>query len=72
MTPSEILQLNLNDSALDLLNAAIASHQVKVDNNNSSSNDNDSKKSDTFSKKKTANRDDKESSSPESISVQGK
>ncbi len=27
MTPSEILSLNLNDSALDLLNAAIASHQ---------------------------------------------
>lgn len=26
---SEILQLSLNDSALDLLNAAIASHQVK-------------------------------------------
>lgn len=72
MTPSEILQLNLNDSALDLLNAAIASHQVKVDNNNSSSNDNDSKKSDTSSKK-SAIRDDKEtSSSPESISVQGK
>lgn len=33
MTPSEILSLNLNDSALDLLNAAIASHhQVKPDN----------------------------------------
>lgn len=31
MTPSEILELNLNDSALDLLNAAIASHQVKLD-----------------------------------------
>ncbi|KAI7897364.1 uncharacterized protein EV154DRAFT_557672 [Mucor mucedo] len=27
MTPAEILELNLNDSALDLLNAAIASHQ---------------------------------------------
>ncbi|KAI8637652.1 hypothetical protein BD408DRAFT_436791 [Parasitella parasitica] len=35
MTPSDVLQLNLNDSALDLLNAAIASHQVKIDNNNS-------------------------------------
>lgn len=33
MTPSEILSLNLNDSALDLLNAAIASHhQAKPDN----------------------------------------
>ncbi|KAI9471921.1 MAG: hypothetical protein EXX96DRAFT_582213 [Benjaminiella poitrasii] len=31
MTPSEILQLNLNDSALELLNAAIVSHQVKID-----------------------------------------
>lgn len=29
---SEILQLSLNDSALDLLNAAIASHQVKNEN----------------------------------------
>ncbi|CEP10995.1 hypothetical protein [Parasitella parasitica] len=35
MAPSDVLQLNLNDSALDLLNAAIASHQVKVDNINS-------------------------------------
>ncbi|KAL9550066.1 hypothetical protein MBANPS3_004912 [Mucor bainieri] len=64
MTPSEILQLNLNDSALDLLNAAIASHQVKVDN------DNNSKKSDTSSKKNSASRDDREaSSSPEASSV---
>lgn len=31
MTPAEILDLNLNDSALDLLNAAIASHQVKLE-----------------------------------------
>lgn len=31
MTPSEILQLNLNDSSLDLLNAAIASHNVKLE-----------------------------------------
>lgn len=31
MTPSEILSLNLNDSSLDLLNAAIASHQVKLE-----------------------------------------
>lgn len=30
MTPAELLELNLNDSALDLLNAAIASHhQIK-------------------------------------------
>jgi hypothetical protein len=29
---SELLQLSLNDSTLDLLNAAIASHQVNVDN----------------------------------------
>lgn len=32
MTPAELLQLNLNDSTLDLLNAAIASHQVKNEN----------------------------------------
>ncbi|KAL9559609.1 hypothetical protein PS6_000704 [Mucor atramentarius] len=70
MTPSEILQLNLNDSALDLLNAAIASHQVKVDNNSSSSsNDNSSKKSDSASKKSASAKDKEASSSPENSSV---
>lgn len=73
MTPSEILQLNLNDSALDLLNAAIASHQVKVDNtNSSSSNDNSSKKSDSASKKSASAKDKEASLSPESSSVHGK
>ncbi|KAI7907116.1 uncharacterized protein BX663DRAFT_494882 [Cokeromyces recurvatus] len=30
-TSSDVLQLNLNDSALELLNAAIVSHQLKID-----------------------------------------
>ncbi|GAN08745.1 transcription factor pap1 protein [Mucor ambiguus] len=71
MTPSEILQLNLNDSALDLLNAAIASHQVKVDNNNnsSSSNDDSSKKSDASSKNNAIKGDKEASLSPQTSSV---
>jgi hypothetical protein len=31
MTPAEILSLDLNDNSMDLLNAAIASHQVKLE-----------------------------------------
>lgn len=34
MAPSEILQFNLNDSTLDLLNAAIASNQVELQDKN--------------------------------------
>lgn len=66
MTPSEVLQLNLNDSALDLLNAAIASHQVKSDNNNNS------KESDSAKSENEEYLNNKEeSSSPESTSSHG-
>lgn len=66
MTPSEVLQLNLNDSALDLLNAAIASHQVKPDNNNNN------KESDSAKSENEEYMNNKEeSSSPESTSSHG-
>ena len=52
MTPSEVLSLNLNDSALDLLNAAIASHQsAKVDKNDQDNSTNDASPTTTHGKK---------------------
>jgi hypothetical protein len=63
MTPSEVLQLNLNDSTLDLLNAAIASHQVKLDNNNNSK-----ELDSTKSENEDYINNKEESSSPESTS----
>jgi hypothetical protein len=53
MTPAELLQLNLNDSTLDLLNAAIASHQVKSENTEEQINSNTSTET-TPKKKSTA------------------
>jgi hypothetical protein len=54
MTPAELLQLNLNDSALDLLNAAIASHQVKNENEQQQINSSGNVSTDAESNTKTS------------------